>query len=95
MSGISPLTISLIIWGLVTAIFAVLMMYRSLVTMREDDQLFLNSNDSKAAEEQREVQHRISTITPYTKGFGYASAGLAMVSAGLWVYQSMTRVYGP
>ena len=47
MSGISPLTVSLIIWAVVTGIFAILLTYRSFVTMREDDQLFLDSGESK------------------------------------------------
>ncbi len=95
MSGVSLLTLSLIVWGLVTAVFTILMMYRSLVTMREDDQLFLNSTDSKMEQEQREVVRRIARLTPYTKGFGLASAGLLVVSAGIWVYQAMTRFYAP
>ena len=95
MSGVSLLTISLVIWGLVTAVFTILMMYRSLVTMREDDQLFLNSTDSKMEQEQREVLRRITRLTPYAKGFGLASAGLLVVSAALWAYQAMTRFYAP
>ncbi len=95
MSGVSPLTISLILWAVVTGIFAILMMYRTLITMREDDQLFLHSAESKMEEEQRKVMQRIARITPYTKGFGFASAGLLMVSAGFWAYQAMTRFYAP
>ncbi|HZT29562.1 MAG TPA: hypothetical protein VFA33_06765 [Bryobacteraceae bacterium] len=95
MSGISPLTVSLVIWAVVTGIFTILMIYRSLLSMREDDQLFLDSAESKLEAEQQEILTRITRITPYTKGFGFASAGLLMVSAGIWVYEAMTRFYAP
>jgi hypothetical protein len=95
MSGISPLTICLILWAVVTGIFTLLVIYRSLISMKEDDQLFLANTDSHLEEEQREVLKRLSRITPYTKGFGFASAGLLMVSAGIWAYQAFTRLYAP
>ena len=42
MSGISPLMWGLFVWAAITSVFVVLMIYRSLITMREDDQLFLD-----------------------------------------------------
>ncbi|HTT63695.1 MAG TPA: hypothetical protein VLW25_14900 [Bryobacteraceae bacterium] len=95
MSGVSPLTWMLLIWGTITAVFVVLMIYRSLVAMREDDQLFLDPAESKMQEEQNEVQRKMNRLTPYTKGFGFASAGLLVVIAGLWVYQALTRFNAP
>jgi len=91
MSGISPLTWLLFAWGAVTAAFVVLMIYRSLITMREDDQLFLDSAQKAAAAEQLEIQNKLSRIRPYTKGLGYASACLAVGVVGVWLYQAMTR----
>jgi len=91
MSGISPLTWLLLAWGAVTAAFVLLMIYRSLITMREDDQLFLDSAQKAAAAEQLAIQNKLSRIRPYTKGLGYASACLAVGVVGVWLYQAMTR----
>ena len=82
MSGITPFTWMLLVWGAITAVFIVLMIYRSLVSMREDDQLFLNPNESLLEAEQTEIRNRIDRVTPYTKGFGWTSAAMAVVQ--LW-----------
>jgi len=91
MSGLSPLTWLLFAWGAVTTAFVVLMIYRSLITMREDDQLFLDATQKAAASEQAEIQNKLSRIRPYTKGLGWASACLAVGVVGVWIYQAMTR----
>jgi hypothetical protein len=91
MSGISPLTWLLFAWGAVTTAFVILMIYRSLITMREDDQLFLDSAQKAAAAEQLEIQNKLSRLRPYAKGLGYASACLAVGVVGVWLYQAMTR----
>jgi len=85
----------LLVWGAVTAVFIVLMIYRSLVTMREDDQLFLNDRESAMEAEQKEVLSKISRIAPYAKGFGFASAGLAVMIVGVWIYRGITQVNMP
>jgi hypothetical protein len=95
MAGISPFMWMLFAWGAVTAVFVILMIYRSLVSMREDDQLFLNPVQSAMEAEQIEVRHKISRLAPYTKGFGWTSAGLAVVIAGLWIYQALVRFNAP
>jgi hypothetical protein len=43
----------LIAWGIVTAIFLVLLFYRSMLTRQEDDQLFLDESASGLETEQR------------------------------------------
>ena len=60
MSGISPMMWVLFAWGAVTTAFVILMIYRSLITMREDDQLFLNSTQTVAAAEQQEIQNKLT-----------------------------------
>lgn len=95
MSGVSPMMWMLFVWGAVTSVFVVLMIYRSLITMREDDQLFLDSAQTVAAAEQQEIQKKLSRLRPYTKGLGVASAGLGAGVVGLWLYQAMTRFNAP
>jgi hypothetical protein len=85
------LTWSLITWGAVTAVLVVTMIYRTLVSMKEDDQLFLDPAESKLQQEQEEILHRIHRIDPYAKGLGVASAGLLLVSGGVFMYEALTR----
>jgi hypothetical protein len=91
MSGISPLMWGLFVWAAVTAVFVVLMIYRSLITMREDDQLFLDPAQTVMENEQKAIQKKLNQIRPYAKGLGFTSAGLGAGLVGLWVYQAITR----
>ena len=75
--------------------FVILMIYRSLFSLREDDQLFLSPNESLLEAEQTEIRQKIDRVTPYTKGFGWASAALAVVIAGVWLYRGFTQFNAP
>jgi len=87
MFGISPLNAALIGWGLVTAVLALLLIYRSLISMKEDDQLFLDSAESNLEKEQQEVRARLARLTPYTKILGATSGVLLVAIAGIWLYE--------
>ena len=85
----SPLYVMFLTWAAVTGIFVVLLIYRSLISMKEDDQLFLNAGESKMQAEQEAIVHRLQRITPYTKGFGFASLAMLLLSGGFWFYQQL------
>ena len=91
MSGISPATAALILWGVVTALLTALLIYRSLISMKEDDQLFLNSASSNLEKEQQQVRMRLERLAPYTKVLVATSGLLLVASAGLWVYDQFTK----
>lgn len=95
MSGISPLMWGLIVWAVVTTGFVILMIYRSLITMREDDQLFLDPQQTVLEAEQKAIQQKLNQLRPYTTGLGVASAALAVGLVGMWVYQAVTRFNAP
>ena len=91
MFGISPLRAALIVWGAVTAVLAVLLIYRSTVSMKEDDQLFLDSAQSNLEKEQKEVRKRLERLAPYTKILGATSGLLLVAMASFWVYEQFTK----
>ena len=76
----------LIAWGIVTAIFIILLFYRSMLTRQEDDQLFLDETASSAATEQRELIAKVNKINPLVKGVGATSGLMILVIAGWAVY---------
>lgn len=86
-----PLTWSLTAWGFVTAILVVTLIYRSLVAMKEGDQLFLDPAENNLQHEQEEIIQRIQRIDPYAKGLGFASGGLLLVSGGVFMYEALSR----
>jgi hypothetical protein len=88
----SKLVVLLILWGILTTILIVLLIYRSTLTMHEDEQLFLDESSSHMAEEQRILVNKVNKLNPLIKAFGGASGALILVIAGIWLYQGLTAV---
>ena len=82
----------LIVWGVLTAVLIILLIYRSTLTMHEDDQLFLDESASQMAQEQMELMAKLNKVTPFVKWLGAASGALILVIAGLAIYQGLNQV---
>jgi len=82
----------LITWGGLTVILIILLIYRSTLTMQEDDQLFLDESESHMAQEQSELMSKVNKITPVVKVLGAASGLMFLVIAGLFIYQGLNQV---
>lgn len=82
----------LIVWGVLTGVLVILLIYRSTLTMQEDDQLFLDDSASQMALEQTELMAKLNKVTPIVKWLGAASGVLILVIAGLAVYQGLNQV---
>jgi hypothetical protein len=88
----SPMMLLMIAWGVLTGILIVLLIYRSTLTMHEDDQLFLNESNSHMQTEQTEVISKLNKISPYIKGLGAVSGAMILVIAGIFIYQNLNAV---
>jgi hypothetical protein len=86
------MSILLIVWGVLTAILVILIIYRSMLTMREDDQLFLDQSESHMEKEQQEIIARVQKVTLPVQILGGVSGLLILIIAGMWVYEGLTRV---
>jgi hypothetical protein len=84
-----PIFYLLIAWGIVTAIFLVLLIWRSLLESHEDDQLFIDAAEEHMAREQRDLVAKINTLSRPIMASGVAAGGLLLVIAGLWLYTGL------
>jgi hypothetical protein len=91
MFGLSTLSTVLVLWGIVTGILAVLLIYRSTIAMKEDDQLFLDAAQANLEKEQQQLRMRLEKLAPYTTVLGIVSGLLLVASAGLWVYEQIVK----
>ena len=82
----------LISWGGLTVVLIILLIYRSTLTMQEDDQLFLDESESHMAQDQMEVMAKVNKITPVVKVLGAVSGLMFLVIAGLLIYQGLSQV---
>ncbi|HEY1271195.1 MAG TPA: hypothetical protein VGF08_04400 [Terriglobales bacterium] len=85
----SPLVGLGIVWGVLTGILVILLIYRSTLTMQEDDQLYLSESESHMQKEQTEILAKVNRLTPLVRWLGAASGLLALVLVGLLIYQQM------
>ncbi|HLY92242.1 MAG TPA: hypothetical protein VKQ89_03200 [Candidatus Angelobacter sp.] len=76
----------LIVWAGLTAVLIILLIYRSTLSMHEDDQLFLDSAEAHMAKEQEELIGKMNRITPWLRVCGAGSAALLMIIAGMMLY---------
>jgi hypothetical protein len=78
-----------ICWGSITAALAVLLIYRQLVSMKEEDQLFLDPAEWQLEREQRAIVSQLDRLAPFVKALTAASTALLVLIAGVWIYRSV------
>jgi hypothetical protein len=84
-----PLMYLLIIWGVVTAIFLLLIAWRSVLASHEDDQIFIDAAEEHMAREQRELILKIQSLSRPILTSGITSGVLLLLIAGIFVYQGL------
>ena len=87
------ITVLLIVWGVLTVALVLLLIYRSTLTLHQDEQLFLDDASANLRMEQEELQLRMKRVTPYVRILGAASGLLILLIAGMAVWQQMNKVY--
>jgi uncharacterized protein YxeA len=81
----------LIIWGVLTVVLILLLIYRSTLSMHQDEQLFLDESSKNLREEHEQVQARMQKVTPWVRILGAISAVLILVIAGMAVWQRINQ----
>lgn len=81
----------LILWAGLTVVLVVLLIYRSTLSMHEDDQLFLDSAEAHMAKEQEELIGKMERITPWLRVCGAGSAVLTVIIAGMLLYSRFNQ----
>jgi hypothetical protein len=83
-NALFPLLVS---WGVVTAILICVLIYRSMLENREEDQLFLDAAGQSMANEQRVIVARIEGLSKPITALIVLSSVLLVVVAGIWLWQ--------
>jgi len=88
-----PLLYLLIAWGVVTAVFIVLFIWRSVLSSHEDDQIFLDAAEEHMAREQRELVAKINALSRPLMGTGILAGVLLLVIAGMWLKEGLKGLF--
>ena len=84
-----PVFYLLVVWGIVTAVFVLLLIWRGVLSSHEDDQIFLDAAEEHMAREQRELVARINTLSRPLLITGVLSGVLLLLAGSLWIYEGL------
>ena len=87
----SPIMMLSVVWAVITTALIIVLIYRSTLSMHEDNQLFLDESTANIRAEQEALLKRMNKITPLVRVLAAASGLLVLVLAGMWVYGQMNR----
>ncbi|HYH00451.1 MAG TPA: hypothetical protein VD837_15060 [Terriglobales bacterium] len=82
----------LVIWAVLTTILVILLIYRSTLSMHEDDQLFLDQSESHMEKEQTALIARINRLQTPVRLLGAASGLLILIVFGMWIWQGLNQM---
>jgi hypothetical protein len=80
------------LFGLFAVGLIVLLIYKSTLTMREDDQLFLDDANSHMQEEQTELLTKVQRLTLPMRVFSIGSGVFLLAFLALLIYQKLNEV---
>lgn len=74
-------------WGVVTGVLICVLIYRSALSTREGDQIFLDASENTMANEQRAIVARLEKLSTPITALAAVSGALLLAMAGMWLYQ--------
>ncbi|HET9409461.1 MAG TPA: hypothetical protein VFO39_19625 [Candidatus Sulfotelmatobacter sp.] len=80
-----------IVCGIFAVGLIVLLIYRSTLTIHEDDQLFLSDANSQMQEEQTELLVRVNKLRIPIWVFGGGTGVFALILLGMWISQKLAE----
>lgn len=80
------------IFGLFAVGLIVLLIYKSTLTMHEDDQLFLDEANSHMQEEQTELLTKVNRLTVPMRVFSVGSGVFLLAFLAMLIYQKLNEV---
>jgi hypothetical protein len=87
-----PMSVLATVWGVLTTVLVVLLIYRSALARHEDDELFLTSAEAHLEREQQELMVRMNHLRPYLTVLGASSGVLMLIMVGLWLWRGFNRM---
>lgn len=79
----------LAVWGVVTGMLVLTLIYRRTLTSREEDQIFLDPAERALVNEQREIVARLRRLSRPIIALSVSSVALFVAIVGLWFWQGL------
>ncbi len=89
--GLSLLTWLIIAWAVVAALLVLLMIYRGIIGMHQENQLFLAESERAFEAESAAADARAAKLTPYIRAASGIAIVLAVAVVAIFVTQTLAR----
>jgi len=83
---------TLIAWALVTVALLLVATYRGLLSKDETDRIFVSKAENHLAIQQQQIIAKVSRLDQFVKGLAWASGGLLIVCAAVWIWTSFANL---
>jgi len=74
-------------WGVITVVLISVLVYRGVLSTKEDDQIFLDDAEQHYYREQQAIIARISRLNGPIIALSLVSGLLFLTTVGVWIYQ--------
>lgn len=74
-------------WGVITVVLIAALVYRGILSTREDDQIFLDDAEQHYYHEQQAIIARMSRLKGPIIALSLVSGILFLTTVGVWIYQ--------
>jgi hypothetical protein len=88
----TPIEIVGAVFGVFAVGLIILLIYKSTLTMHEDDQLFLDEANSHLQEEQTQLLTKVNRLTLPVRIFSIGSGVFLLVLVAMVIYQKLNEV---
>jgi hypothetical protein len=82
-----PMYVVFALWAVLTTALVIVLIYRSALSMHEDNQLFLDEAEQHLEREQQDIVRRMDQLRPFVNILGMGSGLLVLLMAGLWLWR--------
>jgi Ni/Fe-hydrogenase subunit HybB-like protein len=79
----------LILESVLTAAAVMMVLYRGMLDMREEDHVILDDAENHLAREQASIRQKVTALSKYIKVLGVAWGVLLVTILGVWVVQGL------
>ncbi len=83
-----------ILWAAITVAFVAVMIWKSIVGLKEEDVVILDPAEDNLANEQRETVARVQKLGTWAKGFGFAALGALVLACGASLVRALNAFGG-
>jgi len=79
----------LVVWGVLTLVWMILLGYRAVLASREEDQMFLSKGEASMAADQQVIVSKLGRLSRPIWALGIVSIGMILTIISVWLWHGL------